>query len=148
MPQQGVQEFQRDRGRLVSQWGFASHPLIDGQKLICLVGGSQGLVVAFDKDTGKELWHALSSKQTGYCPPMIYQVGARRELIIWDPEAVAGLDPETGQIYWTVPWRIHAYSSVSISTPLPGWQVPLPCPAKGLRPTVCLRARNRVEYNI
>ena len=109
--------FVRDRGARVPVWGFAAHPLLDGQKLICLIGGTQGLVVAFDKDTGKELWHALSSKQTGYCPPMIYQVGSKRELIIWNPEAVAGLDPETGHTIWTVPWHIHAQSSMSTSTP-------------------------------
>ena len=40
-------------------WGFAAHPLVDGDKLICLVGGSNDrLVVAFDKKTGKELWAA------------------------------------------------------------------------------------------
>ncbi len=109
--------FVRDRQARVPMWGFAAHPLLDGNRLICLVGGPQGLVVAFDKDTGKEIWHALSSKETGYCPPMIYQVGSRRELIIWDPEAVAGLDPETGNTIWTQPWKIQAQSSMAISTP-------------------------------
>ena len=36
-------------------WGFACHPLIDGNKLICMVGGPGSTVVAFDKLTGKEL---------------------------------------------------------------------------------------------
>jgi outer membrane protein assembly factor BamB len=109
--------FVRDRGVRVPMWGFAAHPLLDGNKLICLVGGEKGLVVAFDKDTGKEIWHALSSKETGYCPPMIYQVGEKRELIIWSPEFVAALEPETGKTIWTVPWKIQAQSSMSISTP-------------------------------
>src|SRR5687768_1486033 len=42
-------------------WGFAGHPLVDGQKLICLVGGEGSVAVAFDKDSGKELWKALSA---------------------------------------------------------------------------------------
>ena len=108
--------FVRDRGASMPLWGFAAHPLLDGNKLICLVGGEKGLVVAFDKDTGKEIWHALASKETGYCPPMIYQVGAKRELIIWDPENVAALDPETGSTIWMQPWALHQ-SSMSISTP-------------------------------
>ena len=38
-------------------WGFASAPLVDGERLICFVGGSQDArVVAFDKLTGKEIW--------------------------------------------------------------------------------------------
>jgi hypothetical protein len=35
-------------------WGYAAHPLLDGDRLICLVGGSNSAVVAFHKDTGKE----------------------------------------------------------------------------------------------
>ena len=109
--------FVRDRDARVPVWGFAAHPLLENNKLICLVGGPKGLVVAFDKDTGKEIWHALSSEQTGYCPPMIYQVGQKRELIIWSPEAISALEPETGSTIWTQPWKIQAQSSMSISTP-------------------------------
>src|SRR5205807_4919441 len=64
--------FIEDYGARVPSWGFAAHPLIDGDKLICLVGGKDGLVAAFNKDTGKELWWALKTSETGYCPPMIY----------------------------------------------------------------------------
>jgi len=42
---------------------------------------------------------------------MIYQVGEKRELIIWSPEAITALEPETGKTIWTVPWKIHAQSS-------------------------------------
>jgi outer membrane protein assembly factor BamB len=108
--------FLRDRDARMSTWGFAAHPLIDGDRLICLVGGPKGLVVAFDKNTGREMWHALESKEVGYCPPMIYQIGARRELVIWYPEGVAGLDPESGKTIWQQPWKLHS-SSMSISTP-------------------------------
>jgi outer membrane protein assembly factor BamB len=85
-------------------WGFAGHPLIDGNRLICLVGGKGSVVVAFDKDTGKELWKNLSANQPGYAPPMIYTFGGKRELILWDAQSVNGLDPETGKVYWTQPW--------------------------------------------
>src|SRR5262249_20696046 len=53
-------------------WGFAGHPLVDGNRLICLVGGKGSVIVAFDKDSGKELWKALSAGEPGYAPPMIY----------------------------------------------------------------------------
>jgi outer membrane protein assembly factor BamB len=101
----------------VGIWGCASHPLVDGDKLICLIGGPDHLVVAFHKDTGKELWHALSAPQIGYAPPMIDEVGGKRQLIIWDPEAVHGLDPESGQAYWRVPFELRAPPCMSISTP-------------------------------
>jgi outer membrane protein assembly factor BamB len=96
-------------------WGFSAHPLIDGNKLICLAGGKGSTVVAFDKNTGKELWRALTAKEPGYCPPTIYEIGGKRQLILWHPESVNSLNPETGEVYWTVPWDIQ--SALSISTP-------------------------------
>jgi outer membrane protein assembly factor BamB len=96
-------------------WGYAAHPLLDGQKLICMVGGKGSTAVAFDKDSGKELWRSLEAKNLGYCPPMIYEAAGKRQLIIWHGEAVNGLDPETGKTYWTIPFT--SYQSMSISTP-------------------------------
>lgn len=86
-------------------WGYASHPLIDGKKLICVVGGEGSHTVAFDKDTGKELWRSQSSPEQGYCPPTIIQAGGVRQLIIPRPNAVASLDPETGKEIWSVPYE-------------------------------------------
>src|SRR5207248_11517577 len=63
----------------------------------------------------KELWRALSAKEPGYCPPMIYDIGGKRQLIIWHPQAVNGLDPETGKVYWTQP--AQTYSGMAIATP-------------------------------
>jgi outer membrane protein assembly factor BamB len=105
----------RDYQAAVPLWGFAAHPLVDGNKLICLVGGSGSVVVAFDKNTGKELWRALSAAEPGYCPPVIYEFGGRRQLIIWHPEAVSGLDPETGAVYWSQPFPVKA----GLSIPMP-----------------------------
>jgi outer membrane protein assembly factor BamB len=99
----------------VQVWGFAAHPLVDGDKLICLVGGEGSLVVAFHKDTGKELWRALSVSQAGYCPPMIFEAGGKRQLIIWHPQALVSLDPETGKEYWSEKFDVKA--ALTIPTP-------------------------------
>jgi outer membrane protein assembly factor BamB len=88
-------------------WGFSAHPLLDGNKLICVVGGEGSVAVAFDKDTGKELWRALTAKEPGYCPPMIYEAGGKRQLIIWHPESLNSLDPESGKIYWSHPFVVR-----------------------------------------
>ena len=58
--------FPKDYQAEVPVWGFAAHPLLDGDRLICLVGGADSLVVAFHKDTGKELWRALSAPEPGF----------------------------------------------------------------------------------
>jgi outer membrane protein assembly factor BamB len=82
-------------------WGYSAHPLIDGQKLITLAGGSGSIAVALDKDTGKELWRALDAPSLGYCPPSIIEAGGRRQLLIWHPQALNSLDPETGKLFWS-----------------------------------------------
>jgi outer membrane protein assembly factor BamB len=87
-------------------WGWSSHPLLDGQRLICLVGGTNTAVVAFDKDTGKTLWTALTAVEIGYAPPVIYTINGRRQLIIWHPDAVSGLDPQTGAVFWSQPYPV------------------------------------------
>ncbi|MFV1968265.1 MAG: PQQ-binding-like beta-propeller repeat protein, partial [Pirellulaceae bacterium] len=119
---------QADSGKLVWQkdlkkeyktetpvWGFTGHPLVDGNKLICLVGGQGSVAVALDKETGKEIWRSLSAREPGYCPPMIVEAGGTRQLIIWHAESINGLNPETGSVYWTVP--LAPDYGMSIATP-------------------------------
>ncbi len=109
--------FKKDFGVKTPTWGFAGHPLIDDKKLICLVGGVGSVAVAFDKDSGKELWRALSAKEPGYAPPMIYEFAGKRQLILWHPEAVNSLDPETGKVYWSYPLTRSIQSGMTIPTP-------------------------------
>lgn len=108
-------ELKKDYNVETPLWGFSGHPLIDGDKLVCLVGGSNSVAVAFHKDTGKEIWRALGAKEPGYCPPMIYTVGKTRHLIIWHPESINSLDPETGKVLWSHPFPVK--SGLSIPTP-------------------------------
>ena len=112
-----ARDFKKEFGVKTPMWGFAGHPLVDGKKVICLVGGNGSVAVAFDKDTGKELWRALSAKEPGYAPPMIYEFAGKRQLILWHPEAVNGLDPETGKIFWSHAHTPSIRSGMSISTP-------------------------------
>lgn len=100
--------FLKDYKAELPQWGFASHPLVDGDRVICLVGGSEAPgVVALDKKTGKEVWKALAiGRDPGYNPPTIFEVNGKRVLIIWHSHAVVGLDPETGKKLWQHDWEI------------------------------------------
>ncbi len=84
-------------------WGFAAHPLVDGDRLYCLVGGEGSVAVAFNKDTGEEIWRALSSSEPGYCPPTMIEHAGVRQLLIWNPTAINALDPQQGKVLWSVP---------------------------------------------
>ncbi|QEG34989.1 PQQ-binding-like beta-propeller repeat protein [Bythopirellula goksoeyrii] len=108
-------ELKEDYDMPAPVWGFAGHPLLDGDRLICLVGGKGSVAVAFNKDTGEEIWRSLSAAEPGYCPPMIYELGGRRQLVIWHPQAVNGLDPVTGEVFWSIPFSVKA--GMTIATP-------------------------------
>jgi outer membrane protein assembly factor BamB len=86
-----------------SIWGFCGHPLIDGQRLFLVAGGKGSVAVAFDKDTGKELWKALTAKEPGYAPPTLIEAGGKKQLLIWHADGIDSLDPETGKSYWFTP---------------------------------------------
>src|SRR6185436_12145270 len=71
--------FVSEFGGNIATWGLAASPLLDGDRLITLVGGLKGaLVVAFDKRSGQELWRALDDPAVGYCPPMLFTFGGLR----------------------------------------------------------------------
>lgn len=110
-----ARDFKKELGAKTPIWGFAAHPLLDGNRLITLVGGAGAVAVAFDKTNGKELWRSLSAKEIGYAPPMIINYGGHRRLIIWHPEAVNALDLETGKVLWTVPFESR--TGLSVATP-------------------------------
>lgn len=86
-------------------WGFSSHLLVEGDLLYTLAGGEGSAVVALNKNTGKEVWRAMNTSDVGYCPPIIYNIGGRDQLIIWHSESVNGLNPKTGEIIWTYPLK-------------------------------------------
>ena len=111
-------DYGADHLKWAFDWGFASSPLVDGDRLICMVGGKgDAKVVAFDKMTGKEIWRALpSDAEPGYCQPVIVQHGKVRQLIIWHPQAVAALNPVTGAVYWEQPFKINA--GMTLATPV------------------------------
>ncbi|MBX3443008.1 MAG: PQQ-like beta-propeller repeat protein [Planctomyces sp.] len=99
-------------------WGFSAHPLVDGDRLICMVGGEGSAVVAFNKHTGEVAWRSLDAfggHGPGYCPPVIIEPAGRRQLLIWTPHAVSGLEPETGKAIWTQEWEIQN----GLSVPMP-----------------------------
>ena len=97
-------------------WGYAAHPLIDGKKLITLVGGEGSHVVAFDKDTGKEVWKAGTQTEPGYSPVLITKAAGQRQMIVASPKAVYSLNPETGEKYWKTPFS--ADSGCCVMTPV------------------------------
>lgn len=109
-----ARSFKKDYGVETQTWGFNAAPLVDGHRIICMVGGEGHTVVAFERETGRELWRAGSAREAGYSAPTLIEAGGRRQLIAWDSESLNSLDPETGAVFWSEPFKTkmaHAIGS-------------------------------------
>ena len=95
----------RDYSTKPAIWGYAGHPLIVGDNLICIAGGAGSLVVALNKYTGQETWRALSSSEQGYSPPVLINVANTPQLIILHPDGVNSLNPSNGKEHWMVEYQ-------------------------------------------
>ena len=108
-------DFKKELGIKTPMWGFAGHPLLHGNKLICLAGGAGSTLIAFDRNTGKELWRALSTEEPGYSSPILIKRGGKNQLVLWEPEGADSVDPDTGKPWWHVPFKSR--SGLTVSTP-------------------------------
>jgi outer membrane protein assembly factor BamB len=93
-------------------WGYAAHPLVDGDRLITLAGGDGSHTIALDKKTGKEVWRSGTASEQGYSPPTIINYAGKRQLILLSPDNVRSVNPETGADYWSVPYEASSGSII------------------------------------
>ncbi len=97
-------------------WGVATSPLVDGERLFVHLGTCEaGALLALDVKTGKEIW---SHDQHGHCysSPLITRFHGVRQLVEWNHEGLAGLDPATGRLLWEYSFP-HTGQNQNMPTP-------------------------------
>jgi outer membrane protein assembly factor BamB len=108
-------------------FGVGSTPLVENGLLIVNVGAKSACVVAMDARTGNVRWRAPAPADWGpsYASPIPATVhGLRRVFVFAGGEsrpATGGLlciDPKTGAVDFSFPWRGRRYESVNASSPL------------------------------
>ncbi len=107
-------------------FGTASTPLVEGQLLIVNVGAPGGpSVVAFDKTTGDEIWRAGTEWGPSYASPVPALVHGRRRVFVFaggesapPTGGLMSIDPATGRVDFTFPWRSRSFESVNASCPV------------------------------
>ncbi|MCS6976621.1 MAG: PQQ-like beta-propeller repeat protein [Gemmatales bacterium] len=80
-------------------FGVSTSPVLDGQRLIVMVGGPEASLVAFDKDTGGVLWKS-GSEPASYSSPIISRFSGRRVGFCLTQQGLVAFDPESGQRHW------------------------------------------------
>jgi len=107
--------FPQDFQAAVPIWGFAGHPIIYKNLLICLGGGAKGALVALEKDTGKTAWTTLKDTDLGYNSPVLIDAAGGPQLVVWTPKQLTGINPQTGEKLWHVP--LEPQHGMSIMSP-------------------------------
>lgn len=98
-------------------WGLAASPLIEGDLVILHIGGQpDASFVAFDRRSGELKWRSLPDKAS-YAAPIVIDQAGRRVLIGYTAANVVGLNPQTGEVYWTHPFPPRKVV-IGISTPV------------------------------
>jgi outer membrane protein assembly factor BamB len=107
-------------------FGSASTPLVEGRLLIINVGAPRGpSVVGLDTMTGKEVWRAGSQWGPSYASPVPATIHGKRRVLVFaggesDPPTggLMSIDPVSGRMDFSFPWRSRSYESVNASCPV------------------------------
>jgi outer membrane protein assembly factor BamB len=62
--------------------------------------GAESRILAFDRQTGKEIWRAERNNRRSWATPVLVPAGARMDLVASGAENVIAYDPDTGQERW------------------------------------------------
>jgi len=122
-------------GVVQNYFGVGSSPVVEGDLLIVMVGGSppesQGAgrfdlgrvvgngtgIVAFDKRTGA-VKYAITDELASYATPQLATINGRRWCFVFARGGLVGFDPRSGKVDFHYPWRSRLRDSVNASTPV------------------------------
>jgi len=100
-----------------SFFGVGTSPILEGGRLLVNVGAKDAGIVAFDKDTGKEVWKATGDGAS-YSSPVAATIDGVRLVIFFTRQGIVSLDPATGAVRFSKRWRSRMNASVNAATPV------------------------------
>jgi outer membrane protein assembly factor BamB len=98
-------------------FGVGTTPLVEGNLLLVNVGAPGAGIVAFAKDTGKEVWRATDDAAS-YSSPVAATIDGVRHVFFFTREGLVSLDPARGAVHFRKRWRARYAASVNAATPL------------------------------
>ena len=87
-------------------WAMSAAPLVVDDLVVVQPGGTTGWsVVAYNRNTGDVVWHALDDVQA-YTSPMTATLASVRQVLTVTASRAVGLDVRDGQLVWEHPWLV------------------------------------------
>lgn len=93
--------YETDFGAKRPEWGFSESPLVDGDRVIVYPGGSQGGMVALDKQSGKTLWTSKDfTDGAQYSSVQRVEIGGEAQYLQLTMANLVAISPKDGSVLW------------------------------------------------
>jgi outer membrane protein assembly factor BamB len=91
-------------------WMLGNAPLVEGNNLICLLGGPKHLALALNKKTGETVWGSPPTAEpagtvAAYTTPYAFDFEGIRIVTVMSDATTEGLDPQTGKRLFSIPFQ-------------------------------------------
>lgn len=88
-------------GKVMSGWGYSESPLVDGDRVVCTPGGSQGTLLALNKATGAVLWRSKEfTDAAAYASVVRATLAGVPQYVQLTDASVAGVAIDDGHLLW------------------------------------------------
>ena len=118
-----VKRFDEEYGSDSQKWGYAESPLVDGDKVVFTPGSQDALMVALDRDTGRELWRtpyprvdSPGKQEAGYSSVVVSEASGVRQYVQNTGVGAVGVRADDGTLLWN--YTKAANRTAVIPTPL------------------------------
>lgn len=86
-------------------FGTAASPLVEGDLVIVPIGGKgKGALAALNKETGDRVWTTTDGDGPGYGSPMAFELGGKKQVVVFSQTALMGVDIADGAALWSLPF--------------------------------------------
>lgn len=109
----------KDLGGIEEEFGYAESPLIDGEFLYCIPGGSVSNFAALNRFTGKTVWTSKAlGDTTSFCSPLLINLPARKIIVAITRHYLQGVDAAKGDLLWKHLIENYKYDGDHCNTPV------------------------------
>lgn len=110
-----------DVAGMAPRWAYAESPLVDADVVVCVPGGNDATLVAFDKRNGNVIWKSAipGGGMAGYASLIIDNAGGIKQYIAFMANGLVGVEAKTGRFLWRYE-KTKGSMGMSIMTPVAG----------------------------
>jgi outer membrane protein assembly factor BamB len=110
-----------DVAGMAPTWAYAESPLVDADVVVCVPGGNDATIVAFNKRNGDVIWKSAvpGGGMAGYASLIIDSTGGVKQYIAFMANGLVSVEAKSGKFLWKYE-KTKGSMGMSIQTPVAG----------------------------